>query len=241
MALVLLACNGVQAAITGAVTCGAGELAIINSDREAAWSVSPADYMASYAVSDDGKTVYFASPKKGAVTFYAASVIDGLPAIESYTLYNGVDAPDDVQPTPAPTPKPAPEPETVTSVSKTADVTATADDFTALTSAFDAAVSGIDRGTITTPAGARETFRGVWLQEAARTNPEAIGNFAALLDKLSDMIDYTDLASVRKDFAAIVEALKARAEAVKPKATATPKTTRYSGGCANGQCSRWGW
>ena len=155
-----------------------------------------------------------------------------------------MDTPDDVQPTPAPTPKPAPEPETVTGVIKTAGVTATAADFTALANAFDAAVSGIDRGTITTPAGARETFRALWLQEAARTNPEAIGNFAALLDKLSGMIDYTDLASVRKDFAAIAEALKARAEAIKPKAATTPvttKTTRYGGGCANGQCSRWGW
>ena len=106
LTLLLLVCNGVQAAITGAITSGAGELAIINSDREAAWSVYPAEYMASYAVSDDGKTVYFASPRPGAVTFYAASVIDGLPRIDSYTLYNGVEIPDDANPTPAPTAAP---------------------------------------------------------------------------------------------------------------------------------------
>ena len=159
LTLLLLVCNGAQAAITGAVTSGAGELAIISSDREAAWSVSPAEYMASYAVSDDGKTVYFASPKPGAVTFYAASVIDGLPNIESYTLYNGVEMPDDANPAPAPTPKPTPAPETVTSIIKAATVDATPDDYNVLANAFDAVISGIDRGTITTPAGARETFR----------------------------------------------------------------------------------
>lgn len=243
LALLLLVCNGVQAAITGAVTSGAGELAIINSDREAAWSVSPAEYMASYAVSDDGKTVYFASPKPGAVTFYAASVIDGLPNIESYTLYNGVEAPDDKDPTPAPV-RPAPEPETVKTVIDKTDTGATADDYNALANAFDAVVSGIDRGTITTPTGARETFRALWLQMAAKTNPAAIGLFSGLLDALSTKIDNTSLQTIRKDYGDIVDALRAKAEALKPKAQAKPAAaqTLQRGGCANGQCYRgWGW
>lgn len=244
LTLLLLVCNGLQAAITGAVTSGAGELAIISSDREAAWSVSPAEYMASYAVSDDGRTVYFASPKPGAVTFYAASVIDGLPNIESYTLYNGVDVPDDSNPSPAPAPKPAPAPETVTSIIKAATVDATPDDYNALANAFEAVVSGIDRGTITTPAGARETFRALWLQMAAKTNPAAIGLFSGLLDALSAKIDNSDLQTVRKDYDDIVTALRAKAEALKPKAQTKPTAAQTSqgGGCANGQCYRgWGW
>ena len=242
LTLLLLACNGLQAAITGAVTSGAGELAIINSDREAAWSVSPAEHMASYAVSDDGKTVYFASPKPGAVTFYAASVVDGLPNIESYTLYNGVEAPDDKDPTPAPV-LPTPEPETVKTVIDKTDTGATADDYNALANAFEAVVSGIDRGTITTPAGARETFRALWLQMAAKTNPAAIGNFSGLLDALSAKIDNTDLQAIRKDYGDIVTDLRVKSETLKPKAQAKPAPVQASpGGCANGQCYRgWGW
>lgn len=238
LTLLMLVCSAAQAEITGAVTSGAGELAIINSDREAAWSVSPADYLASYAVSDDGKTVYFASPKKGIVTFYAASVVDGLPNIDTHTLYNGVDKPDDVSPAPAPQPKP----DTIASVIKGADVIATAGDYNALANAFGAAVSGIDRGTITTPAGARETFRAVWLQEAAKTNPAAITGFAGLLDKLSGMIDYIDLTTTAKSYKEAADALRAKADAqTKAQAAIRRAQPTQRQTCPGGQCYRWGW
>ena len=238
-------CAAASAAITGAVTCTAGELAIINCDSSAVWSVYPADYMASYAVSDDGKTVYFASPKKGAVTFFAASVTsDGLPTIDRYTLYNGVDVDDDVTPEPAPQPAPEPEPETVSTIVKNADVNATAEEFDALAAAFETAVSGIDRGTIRTPAGARETFRAVWIRQAATVNPDAIATFSALLATLGEKVDNSTLATVKADYTAIINALKERSEATKktakeedaktgqPEQPAKPTTSS----CPNGQC-----
>lgn len=244
-------CAVASAAITGAVTCTAGELAIINCDSSAVWSVYPADYMASYAVSDDGKTVYFASPKKGAVTFFAASVTsDGLPTIDRYTLYNGVDVDDDVEPTPAP--KPEPEPETVATIVKNADIDATAEEFDALASAFETAVSGIDRGTIRTPAGARETFRANWIRQAATVNPDAIATFSALLATLGDKVDNSTLATIKADYTAIIDALKERSEKAKKTAAKTGQPEQpakpTSSSCPNGQCPangnrfyRWGY
>lgn len=249
-------CAAASAAITGAVTCTAGELAIINCDSSAVWSVYPADYMASYAVSDDGKTVYFASPKKGAVTFFAASVTsDGLPTIDRYTLYNGVDVDDDVTPEPAPQPAPEPEPETVSTIVKNADVDATAEEFDALAAAFETAVSGIDRGTIRTPAGARETFRAVWIRQAATVNPDAIATFSALLATLGEKVDNSTLATVKADYTAIIDALKERSEKTKKTAkeedakTGQPEPAKpTTSSCPNGQCPangtrfyRWGY
>lgn len=235
-------CTAASAAITGAVTCTAGELAIINSDSSAVWSVYPADYMASYAVSDDGKTVYFASPKAGAVTFFAASVTsDGLPMIDHYTLYNGVDVDDDATPEPAPQPAPEPEPETVATIVKNANVDATAEEFNALAAAFETAISGIDRGTIRTPAGARETFRAVWIRQAATVNPDAIATFSALLAMLGDKVDNSTLATIKTDYAAIVAALKERsAKATKAatdaEAAAGQPAKPTTSSCLNGQC-----
>ena len=243
LAVVLtLALSGVvNAKITGTTGTPAGELVILNCDKEAVWTVYPEDYMASFAVSDDGKTLYFASPKEGTVTFFAASVMEGLPYIERHTLYNGIEVPDD-DPTPEPAPEPKPEPvETLESI--VADTTidgSTADDYKALADSFSAAVSGIDRGTITTPAGARETFRATWARKAGEINPDALTLFADLITKLSDKIDNSSLDNLKEDYKIIVTALDevaAAKEAAKTKKEAEAKKTPVtSGGCPNGQC-----
>lgn len=252
LALVLsLALSGVvHATITGTTISPVGELVILNCDREAVWTVYPADYLASFAVSDDGKTLYFASSKKGSVTFFAASVLEGLPYIERHTLYNGVEVPDDVpEPEPAPEPKPEPVETLASIVADNVIADATADEYKALSDSFSAAVSGIDRGTIKTTAGARETFRATWARKAGETNPEALANFDGLITRLSEKIDNSSLDKLKADYTIIVtalnavvaakeEAAKAAAEkAVKAKKEAEAKKTPVtSGGCPNGQC-----
>lgn len=248
--LTLVFAGVVNAEITGTTETPAGELVILNCDREAVWTVYPDDYLASFAVSDDGKTLYFASPKKGSVTFFAASIVEGSPCIERHTLYNGIEVPDDVpEPEPAPTPKPEPV-ETLESI--VADTTidgTTADDYKALADSFSAAVSGIDRGTIKTPAGARETFRATWARKAGETNPDALNLFADLITKLSDKIDNSSLDKLKADYTIIVTALTAvsaaKEEAAKVKAEEAAKGKKEaeankppvtSGGCPNGQC-----
>lgn len=245
-----------NAEITGTIGCQSGELTIINSDRESAWSVFPADYSTSFAVSDDGRTVYFASPKAGKVTFFAASVIDGKPELESHTLYNGVEIPDD-EPTPTPTPKPEPPKNPLDKAIESAK-NYPAKDVEVITETFESVLSGIDRGTITTPVAARETFRALYASKAIAVDPEMTMRTFQLIAELSNAIDNTTLETVKDDYAKIVEGLKkieVKAPAKKAEKKAETKaTTKASGGCPDGQCPtgncplqnngyqyRWGW
>lgn len=206
----LLACNWAQAAITAPDAVGAGQLAVCKSTTPATWAIYPQSYRGSYYVADGGCTCIIASPVKGIITVMAASVDDnGGVDIAEHTLYNGeaAPAPDNVDPAPSP----VPAPETLQSVIETSDVQATATDLNALSNAFATVIQSIDNGTIKTPAGARETFRAVWLRQAAMTNPAAIDKLSGLIDKLSALIDNSDLQTIRRDYAAIVAALRKRA------------------------------
>jgi len=216
---VLLVCNGLQAAITAPDAVETGQLAVCKSDKPATWAIYPQSYRGSYYVADGGSTCIFASPTKGIVTIIAASVDDnGGVEIAEHTLYNGEAAPETDKTDPAPDVEPVQE--TLQSVIETSDVQATAADLNALSNAFATVIQSIDNGAIRTPAGARETFRAVWLRQAAITNPAAIDTLQPLLDKLSDMVDNADLQTIRRDYTAIVAALRKRA------------------GCTNGQCGR---
>ena len=215
---VLLACNGLQAAITAPDAVEAGQLAVCKSDAPATWTVYPQEYRGSYYVADGGCTCIFASPSKGVVTIIAASVDDsGSVVIDEHTLYNGeaAPAPDNVDPAP----DVEPVQDTLESVIASDNSQATAADLNALSNAFATVIQSIDNGAVRTPAGARETFRAVWLRQAAATNPAAIDALAPLIGKLSDMIDNSDLQAIRRDYTAIVAALRKRA------------------GCANGRCN----
>ena len=216
--LLLLVCNTVWAAITAPDAVEAGCLAVCKSDTPATWAIYPQSYRGSYYIADGGSSCIFASPIKGVVTIIAATVNDaGGVDITEHTLYNGEAAPESDNVDPAPSP--APEPETLESIVETSDVTATAADLNALSNAFATVIQSIDNGAIRTPVGARETFRAVWLRQAAATNPTAIDVLKPLIDALSDKIDNTDLQTIRRDYTEIVAALRKRA------------------GCSSGRCT----
>lgn len=97
----LVFCDFAKAEIYGSTACPAGELVILNCNRPAVWKVFPPEYSGSYAVSDDGRTLYFASSKRGRVVFFAASTINCLPYTETHILINGIDTRPGIS-TPAP-------------------------------------------------------------------------------------------------------------------------------------------
>lgn len=201
-----------RADITAPDSVEAGCLAVCKSDTAATWTVYPQSYRGSYYVADGGSSCIFASPVKGIVTIIAASVDDnGLVVIDEHTLYNGESAPAPPDVAPAPVPAPEPEPETIDSVIASDNSQATAADLNALSNAFATVVQSIDNGAVRTPAGARETFRAVWLRQAAVINPAAIDNLQPLIDKLSAMIDNSDLTTIKRDYTAIIAALRKRA------------------------------
>lgn len=232
-----------QAALTGADACKAGNLAVIRSDVEAVWSVYPQSYSGSYAVSDDGRTLYFASPKEGEITIIAASVNDGKAVIDTHTLYYGIDAPE---PGPTPEPKPMPKPETLESQVMDAADCLDNGDLTALAESFESVVDSINRGTVTTPAGARETFRAVWTAAGAAVSTETLNRCEPILTKISGLVDNTSLETLKNDYTRVAKSLRECIKPVvkKPKKEPEPApTTTNGGGCANGQCPNYqpGW
>lgn len=236
IAIVLLLTSTASAALTGATGCKAGELAVVRSDVEAVWTVYPATYSASFAVADGGKTCFFASPTEGEATIIAASVVDGKPVIDSHILYNGVEVP-----TP-PTPEPVVEPDTMETAIKTAAKDKDDAELTALAESFEYVVDGIDRGTITTPTGARETFRRVWTEKGTAVKLTALDDLSALISAISSHIDNSTLRGLRGDYeraaAAVRSVLPAPAKESEPM-----KPQTQNGGCPNGQCpttqNRW--
>ena len=229
-----------KAEITGAVGCNAGELAIINSDREAVWSVYPAEYSTSYAVSNDGKTIYFASPKHGKVTFFAASVVDGLPYLENHSLYNGLEIPE---PTPTPTPTPEPVPVTLEDIVRAEATGKDAGELTALAESFEFIVDGIDRGTIKTPVAARETFRSIWLEKGTKVKETAIDDLSELIDVISKNVNNTTVQSIKEDYSKVAKAIRSAmpsktSDVVEVKAVenAEQKNECPDGKCPTGDC-----
>ena len=266
LALLVSLCVTLMAAtataeLHGAVGCRAGELTIITSDNAAVWQVYPAEYATSYAISEDGKTLYFASPKAGKITFFAASVVDGAPFLESHPLYNGIDVPD-VEPTPAPVPTPTPQPTpepapTLESVTKTAANEVKSDNKPAETAAlqevFESVASGIDRGTIKTTEGARATFRGMWAEKAVQISERTLSNWEKALSLISAQIDNTSIATIKLDYTAVAKALgetipktaepadesadePEEDDAEEAEADKTPPKPAGNSSCPNGQC-----
>ncbi len=194
-----------HAEITGAVGCNAGELAIINCDKEAVWSVYPAEYTTSYAVSNDGRTLYFASPKTGKVTFFAASVVDGLPCLENHSLYNGLEIPE---PTPTPTPAPVPVPLTLEDFIKEEATGKDAAELTALAESLEFVVNGVDRGTIKTPVAARETFRSIWADKGTKAKETALDDLSELVDVIGKNVDNSNIKTLRDDYETAAKAIR---------------------------------
>ena len=238
-----------HAAITAPKCIEAGQLAVAHSDEPATWTVFPVKYQTDIYIADGGLTCIFASPVKGEITIMAATVEDGKAVISQHTLYNGLPNPEGDETTPVPEPpKPAPEPEK-TPMEKAIDSAKNypEKDVEALAETFDAVVSGIDRGTISTPAAARETFRALWAAKAIEIDPEAITRDAPLVTELSNVVDNSSIETVKKDYSEIAEGLKAVVPAKEePKPEPKKEAPKpQAGTCPNGNCNtytrRWGW
>ena len=202
-AVLLLLTTSAFAALEGPDSCEAGTLAIIRSDCEAVWTVYPSTYSNSFATADGGKTLFFASPVKGEVAIIAASVNeDGKPTLDALTLRNGMDDPE---------PTPTPEPGTLEEIIKTGSVGKDRAELAALAESFEYVVAAIDQRTVTTPAGARETFRAVWANKGSAVKTTALNDLSALIRAISAQIDNSSVNSLRNDYARCAKALRSAA------------------------------
>lgn len=248
----LLYGGAAKGAVSGPNECAAGELAIVTSDVSAAWAVHPVEYQTAIYPTENGTKCVFASPKIGTVTFFAATVMEGAPTIETHVIYNGGKAP-----TPTPEPTPAPAPDTLEGVAKALLDKITSDKKeegkAAIVESIDVVISGIDRGTITTVPGARGTFRGVWSVKAAGVSVDTAQTWTDFLTGVSCKLDYTDVNAVKAGFQTLKELLtpspketpkpvvKEPAIALKADPKKKPTTDNCSSGnCPTTQSYRWG-
>lgn len=249
----LLYGGAAKGAVSGPNECAAGELAIVTSDVSAAWAVHPVEYQTAIYPTENGTKCVFASPKIGTVTFFAATVMEGAPTIETHVIYNGGKAP-----TPTPEPTPAPAPDTLEGVAKALLDKITSDKKeegkAAIVESIDVVISGIDRGTITTVPGARGTFRGVWSVKAAGVGDGTQNEWAEWVTGVSVKLDQSDIKTMRTGFQILQDLLAptpketpkpvVKEPAIAPKAD--PKKKPTTDNCSSGNCpttqnyTRWG-
>lgn len=241
-------CPNCLGEITAPKRIDAGELAVVKSTVKATWAVYPLEYSSSFYVADDGTTLLFASPIEGKITFFAASVDDeGTAKIESKLLYNGIDPEEETDEQEDEKPVET----TLESIVKTTKVEGVSqEDYSTLADSFQSVINGIERGTVRTPAGAREAFRGQWAYRAGQSNPAILNAFSGLITALSEKINFDSLESVKADFEIVVKALReVKVQSAPEKKTpAKSNQTQTQGNCPNGQCPangngyyRWGY
>lgn len=244
----ILLCNFALGNITAPTACQSGELAVVESDTPATWTVYPEEYRASYCIAENGTKCFFASPQKGAITFIAASVDtskDNAPVavIHTHTLYYGVPAPNidnsgDVEPVPEPTPEPEPDTSiegTIKTEVEKINSDKRGEEITALSDSFASVIDGINRGVIKTPEGARATFRSMWTINAAKLSNTTLNTYKDLITAISAKVDNTSIQTIHSDYERVVNALAPYKET--PKQTPPQTPTSGNNACPNGSCN----
>ena len=262
--LIAALCSPAFAAIDGPDYIAAGELAVFTSDVPAAWAVVPDTFSKSVVIDSSGKKLVFASPVKGTVTIIASTAAEAgeTPNIEVRTFVNGEksdggggDEEDEKEPVDKLLALVKSE------FQKIENRDAAEAGRLKLAGVFQTVVDFIDKKTVQTPAGARETFRRYWEYEAARAGKGTLDAYRPFITAVSAEVDWTSIETVKTDFMKLVKGLTeaARADqsaptsetAKKPEEKETPKTETEepqsgsncpggvcpTGNCPNGNCN----
>ena len=172
------------AEITGQDTVEPGRLAVFESTIEGDFTVYP-NAAGCFAKDSNRKMLYFASPKAGNYTLIFFGIVDGQPVITTKDFTVG---------TPQPEPEPVP---VVTGLTET--------EKTALTTAADAVLRGIQNGTVRQPNHARMEFKRIVNQQLGGKISDEV---QAWLRRWSDEHEITTLDELRETFTKIEEELK---------------------------------
>lgn len=179
-----------SATLTAPERAEVGRLQTVQSDVKGDWLIYPPDG-ADLAKDSDEQRLYFVARKECELTIIFFGV-EGGKAVISQTAVQIGPAPNP-DPTPAPDPSPAPVPVVTLSEREQA----------AAVGALNAVITGIDTGTITTPAGARSTFKQVLMTKGQVCNgrtcylPE---NLKTLSEDWTERTDFSTLDAIKESF-----------------------------------------
>lgn len=173
------------ATISGPEVVEPGTLAVFEADSDGVFIVYPND-PANYTAGKDGRTLYFASKTAGTFTVIFAFIEEGVAKIATTEFHNG-----GPEPGPEPEPIPTPKPELTELERETAKW------------AFSSVLSHIEAGRIKTPQGVRATFK----QAISARIPDISETFSKTLDEWTERTDFSDVNTIKKSFARILEEL----------------------------------
>ena len=165
-----------------------GRMQTVKSSVKGDWMIYPPD-AADLAKDSDEQTLYFVARRDCELTIIFFGVEDGKPVITQAAVMVGAEP----APTPSPDPTPAPVPVVTLSEREKA----------AAVGALNAVITGIDTGTITTPAGARSTFKQVLAAKGQVCNgrqcylPETLKK---LTEDWTQRTDFSTLDAIKESF-----------------------------------------
>lgn len=213
-AITSIVCKCVSyAAITAPEYAKPGELVRVTSDTEADWIVAPEEYNRTSYVDSNKKTLVIANPKEGTVYIFAATVDSETQEPKAYCwkLIITEQAPEtDDKVDPAPTPKPVEIvfPQTVTDAIDSIDSPNKEKEVTGLLDVLKSTIAFIDNGSVTTPAGARETIRRNWTIRAAAISPDTETIWAPVLIQVFKPLATNDVKNVKESLNTLIKALE---------------------------------
>lgn len=178
--MLLSACNTLGA-VTGPSEIRPGELVTFVSDIPGDFMVYPPGKGA-FAKDSNKTNLYFVSTKEGHYSLIHFGVQEGDPVITTHDFVVG-----EVTPEPGPGPEPIPTPD-VTKLTQT--------EKESVIYALTYTISSIDNGTVTTPQGARSTFKQALTQKGQVCNGYECKLRPALSDLLNEWSAKTDFESL---------------------------------------------
>lgn len=210
---IVVASQVAHAAITAPEYAKPGELVRVTSDTEADWIVAPEEYNRTSYIDSNKKTLVIANPKEGTVYIFAATVDSETQEPKAYCwkLIITEQAPEtDDKVDPAPTPKPVEIvfPQTVTDAIKNIDSPNKDAEIKSLLYVLKSTVGFIDNGSVTTPAGARETIRRNWTIRAAAISPDTETIWAPVLIQVFKPLATNDVKNVNVSLSTLIKALE---------------------------------
>ena len=194
--LISCACH---AAITAPESARPGELVKVTSDVEADWIVQPDEYSQTAYIDSNRKTLVLANPKPGTVYIFAATT-------DAET--NSPETDDKVDPAPTPKPVEVVFPQTVTDAIKNIDSPNKDAEIKSLLYVLKSTIAFIDNGSVTTPAGARETIRRNWTIRAAAISPDTETIWAPVLIQVFKPLATNDVKNVKESLNTLIKALE---------------------------------
>ena len=180
--------SSLSATLSGPERAEVGRLQTVTSDVKGDYLIYPPD-AADLAKDSDEQTLYFVARRECELTIIFFGVEGGKPVISQTAVMVGA------EPAPSPTPDPTPAPVPVVTLSEREQAAAVG--------ALNAVITGIDTGTIKTPAGARSTFKQVLTAKGQVCNgrqcylPETLKK---LTEDWTQRTDFSTLDAIKESF-----------------------------------------